>query len=132
MTEIVNALVFRKEKILLVKRSPHRRNYPGKWSFPGGHVEAGESIEDALKRELMEELAIRPTDYAFLQIIADPNALGAEVNYHIFAVTAWEEGEPTLQGSEHTEFKWVYPVDAISTPDLALSAYLNLFRQICS
>jgi len=43
--------------VLLQKRSLHR-DFPGKWEFPGGKVEKGESLEDALVRELFEELGV--------------------------------------------------------------------------
>ena len=42
--------------VLLVKRSPQMRFYPDVWDLFGGHVEGGESSEDALRREAMEEL----------------------------------------------------------------------------
>ena len=43
--------------ILLAER-PAGKPYEGYWEFPGGKVEAGETIEEALKREFMEELGI--------------------------------------------------------------------------
>jgi ADP-ribose pyrophosphatase YjhB (NUDIX family) len=53
----VGALIVRGSSILLVKR----RNPPnaGKWSVPGGLVELGETAEDAIRREVHEELGIR-------------------------------------------------------------------------
>ena len=45
MRNIVNALLLHEDKILLARRSQHRKAYPDRWSFPGGHVETGETIE---------------------------------------------------------------------------------------
>jgi ADP-ribose pyrophosphatase YjhB (NUDIX family) len=45
---IVNAILIRDGAVLLAKRSAHRKAYPGLWSFPGGHVESGETLDAAL------------------------------------------------------------------------------------
>lgn len=42
-------------KILIAKRNPRKR-YGGLWEFPGGKIERGETIEEALVREILEEL----------------------------------------------------------------------------
>jgi 8-oxo-dGTP diphosphatase len=50
-------LLFEQGRLLICQRSPHER-FPNKWEFPGGKVESGESLRDALLRELDEELGI--------------------------------------------------------------------------
>lgn len=56
MTRVVMGLLFDfSGKILIAKRNPQKR-YGGLWEFPGGKVEAGESYEEALVREIREEL----------------------------------------------------------------------------
>ena len=50
MRNIVNALLLRQGSVLLARRSPHPKAYPGLWSFPGRHVQAGETLEQALIR----------------------------------------------------------------------------------
>ena len=45
-------------KLLLVARRSAPPQFAGMWEFPGGKLEAGESFEDALHRELLEELGI--------------------------------------------------------------------------
>jgi 8-oxo-dGTP diphosphatase len=52
---VVAAVVRRKDAILVTRR-PDRPGRPGQWEFPGGKVEAGEREEDALAREIAEEL----------------------------------------------------------------------------
>lgn len=47
MSNIVNALLVREGTVLLARRSPRRAAYPGLWSFPGGHVEANETLDEA-------------------------------------------------------------------------------------
>jgi len=50
-----------KQQVLIAKR-PEHLHQGGLWEFPGGKVASGESPEQALKRELMEELAIEVND----------------------------------------------------------------------
>ena len=52
----VIAVVRRKDQVLLAQRS--RGSYLGKWGFPGGHVERGETVVEAGLRELMEETGV--------------------------------------------------------------------------
>jgi 8-oxo-dGTP diphosphatase len=44
--------------ILACRRADDERHHPGKWEFPGGKVEPGESLTESLRRELQEELGI--------------------------------------------------------------------------
>ena len=87
MTDIVNAVLIHENAVLLVKRNPHRRAYADMWSFPGGHVEAGELTEEALVRELREEIGIIPTDHNLIGTISDPNCTPDQpTKYHMYAV----------------------------------------------
>ena len=52
-------IVLRSDKVLLCQRRYDNPVLPGVWEFPGGKVEAGETIEDCLHRELLEEVNIR-------------------------------------------------------------------------
>jgi 8-oxo-dGTP diphosphatase len=54
----VTAGVIARAGTVLVCQRPAGGHHPGKWEFPGGKVEAGESIESAMRRELQEELGI--------------------------------------------------------------------------
>ena len=132
MTDIVNGLLVRDRHILMARRSPSRRTYPDTWSFPGGHVEDGETLERALKRELLEEIGVRARSWSFIQRFDDRSA-GADrpVTFHCYAVDEWV-GDPTNVGSEHTEIRWVGLCDAPGMPDLALPGYQALFEAIAA
>lgn len=50
-------------KVLIVKRNKDEIAYPGKWAFPGGKLERGETIMQALKREVLEEVGLEIEDW---------------------------------------------------------------------
>jgi 8-oxo-dGTP diphosphatase len=128
---IVNALLVRDGMVLLARRSPHRAAYPGLRSFPGGHVEQHEALIDALIREVGEEIGVVPKSFSFLASIIDPHATENDpATYHMYTVSAWDGGEPTLFGDEHTELQWFPPAAAIALPDLALEEYRPLLRRL--
>ena len=56
--EVVAGLIVQESRLLVCQRKENA-TFPLKWEFPGGKVESDEGHEDALRRELMEELGIR-------------------------------------------------------------------------
>ena len=68
---MVDGIIERDDKLLLVRRK--KDPFKGSLSFPGGKVDEGEKVEDALKRELKEEtnFDIEPTD--ILGVYSDPS-----------------------------------------------------------
>jgi len=77
----VGALIFNEDKVLLVKRG--RNPGKGQWSIPGGMVEIGETLADAVTREVLEEtgLQVRPVRLVktLERIFRDDNG---RVQYH--------------------------------------------------
>jgi mutator protein MutT len=59
----ISAVIRNEEgKFLVVKRGDHETAFPGKWAFPGGKLERGETILDCVRREVMEEAGIEIED----------------------------------------------------------------------
>lgn len=91
---------------LLVARRSAPPQFAGMWEFPGGKLEAGESFEDALHRELIEELGI--TVRLGAEVAADDDA-GWPLNERAVMRVWFAElldGEPRpLQ--DHDELRWV-------------------------
>lgn len=69
--EVVAGIIFFGNKVLCVQRPKNKFHYISeKFEFPGGKIEDGESKEEALKRELLEELAISPIiKSSFLKVV---------------------------------------------------------------
>ena len=58
LLNVVGAVLIKDNKIILPKRASNLKVMPNKYEFPGGKVEENETLEEALKRELYEELSI--------------------------------------------------------------------------
>ena len=100
---------------LLIARRPAGRPLAGLWEFPGGKVEAGEEPEDALVRELREELGI---EVAKANLAPLTFASHAYPDFHLLMpVYLCRRFEGRLAALEGQEFRWVRP-DALSRYDM--------------
>jgi 8-oxo-dGTP diphosphatase len=128
--EISAGLLCRQGHVLLGKRSTHRKAYPGVWDLPGGHVEAGEAVEQALVRELCEELGVFPTKWRKFAVLREP-AMGNEsagmLCFHLFLVTEWSGDPYNRQPDEHEMIAW-FTLDDVIGLTLAYAGYPELFR----
>lgn len=118
------ALVRSDGRLLLAQR-PKGKAMAGLWEFPGGKVEAGESPQGALARELVEELGVVVAE---ADMTAFSFAAHAYENFHllmpVFLVRRWE-GE--VEAREGQQLAWVSAAEIRSYP--APEADLPLFEQ---
>ena len=118
MLEVVCAIIVRREDgAVLLARRPVGKHLAGKWEFPGGKLEKGESKEMALQRELHEELGCRVTIVEALQCSQHTYKDGVSIKMFpmICEVVKGTAGPRAL---EHEEIQWVV-VDRIGAYDLA-------------
>lgn len=96
---VVAAVIQRGDRFLICRR-PDGKNHGGLWEFPGGKVDAGESLEDALKRELHEELAVEATHVGAVLFSVRDQKSGFDIHFISTSIA----GEPIAL--EHTELTW--------------------------
>lgn len=101
---VVCAIIVRDDRIMLAQRPPDKK-LGGLWEFPGGKVEAGESSEAALHRELKEELGCSVRITQTLTPYVHEYAWGSiELIPFICELTA---DSPEPHPHEHTALVWV-------------------------
>ncbi|GGL19120.1 (deoxy)nucleoside triphosphate pyrophosphohydrolase [Mangrovihabitans endophyticus] len=114
---IVAAAIVTDGRVLAAERSAPSE-VAGRWEFPGGKVEPGETDEAALVRECREELGVRVS--VGPRIGADvPLARGKAV-LRVFQVTLLEGTEP--RALEHAALRWLGPDELDSVPWLPADA----------
>lgn len=120
-------LLLRAGRVLLVHRHPDRSIYPDVWDLPGGHIEPGEIPEDALRREVREELGVDVTRFVEVEF---PDFFPA-AETHVFTVDAWQ-GEPTnLALDEHDRLGW-FTADELAGLTLADARMIGWLQGVLS
>lgn len=115
------AVVIRGEEVLLVRRA----NPPdaGRWGFPGGKIEIGETIQEAAVRELCEETSVRGEPLqAFAALDAFDRDEGGALRHHyvlLAVLCRWIAGEPSA-GDDALEVGW-FKISDLENDALVLS-----------
>jgi 8-oxo-dGTP diphosphatase len=107
IVEVAAAVMLRAEgREFLLAQRPEGKVYAGYWEFPGGKVEAGETVRQALIRELQEELGITVTACSpwLTRVFTYPHAT---VRLNFWRVTAWEGEIGITAPLEHSAFDWL-------------------------
>lgn len=103
--DVVVGIPVRDGKVLLCQRKPGKR-YALRWEFPGGKLEPGETHEQALERELFEELGVRPVTSTCIRTEQAAYPDGGLFTIVFYLVEALD-GEP--QNLDFNDIRWVEP-----------------------
>jgi 8-oxo-dGTP diphosphatase len=103
----VTAGILEENGLVLIARRKPGKHMGGKWEFPGGKIEMGETPEESLARELEEELDVRAR-IGELLCTSSWEGEGVSLELLVYRVMGFE-GTPVLR--EHEEIRWVQPKD---------------------
>ncbi len=109
---VVTGLIMKGSKVLVGLR-PEGKNLAGQWEFPGGKIETGEGPEEALARELREELGIEAEIGNI--VYAGTHSYGDTGILLLFYIVKYWKGEP--KNIHHREIKWV-ELEQLNTLDI--------------
>jgi ADP-ribose pyrophosphatase YjhB (NUDIX family) len=109
----VIAVVERNGRFLLARRG--KQPLQGYWGFPGGHIDPGETLVDAARRELYEETGLRAASgiaVHALDVLGDRSSDGHPLFHYVLVAVLFEhiEGEP-VAGDDAAELRWVTDED---------------------
>jgi 8-oxo-dGTP diphosphatase len=107
--QVAAAVLHRGGRILVARRPPGDA-LEGQWEFPGGKLEAGESPEVCLRRELQEELHLDCTIGPYLTTVRHRYPK-LEVELIVHAATPPDDLPAALASTAHSELRWVTPAE---------------------
>ncbi len=100
-------------RIFIQRRSKDRKLFPDTWDIVGGHLEQGETLEDALHREVREEtgwsVSIILGELGEHTYTGDDGLDRVETDYLVRV--DGDLSRPRLEAGKHTEFRWIGPDD---------------------
>lgn len=115
---ITTAGICIKDQKFLIGKRIEKGSIGNSWEFPGGKNRWGESVEETLKREFIEELGV---EIEVKELLATHEFTNKGVNYHLKAHRVEiKDNNPTFKLLVHTQFKWV-KFDEIKDYDFAPS-----------
>ncbi len=111
----VKALIRQDTRYLFLRRSPLFKAGPQKWDIPGGRIDPGEVLQDALAREVREEAGLRLETVN--KLLAAQDILVPDKDLHVVRLTHFATAVGTVTISdEHDEYKWMSLEEILAEP----------------
>ncbi|MBM3331286.1 NUDIX hydrolase [candidate division WOR-3 bacterium] len=120
----VDCIILVEGKVLLI----HRRNPPRGWALPGGFVEYGETVEDAVRREMKEETGLDLQDLTQFRVYSDPRR---DSRGHVVSVVFTARGMGKPEAGDDADRHRLVDLNAVSETELVFdhAAILGDFRE---
>tara|TARA_A100001015_G_scaffold294005_1_gene371280 strand:- start:409 stop:840 length:432 start_codon:yes stop_codon:yes gene_type:complete len=122
----IGIIINSENKVCLTKRQDHQ-TYANFWEFPGGKVDSNEKLEDALARELEEEIGIKVLRFDFMDCLESKTPSGRPLNLNFYKIKDYT-GEP--RSCEGQVLEWV-ALDKLKDYKL-LPANKPILKVLCS
>ncbi len=101
---VVKGIILHDQKVLMIKRAEDDAIHPGIWEFAGGKIEFGEALEDALMREIREEVDLTVTVDKLLYAATFMTHEHRQVVVLAYACAALDAG--VMLSFEHQDYLW--------------------------
>ncbi len=120
------ALIIKNQSVLLIQKGPEDIYNPLRWETPGGRLQAGESLDEQLRREVFEEVGLKvdvgvPLAIWSWQLGSEPS----DTVVGVLRMCTLTAGDPTASNQDATDFicRWTWvPLEEVSKYDLMPSA----------
>ena len=102
-----HALIRKGEEYLVLKRSERNDYMPLKWDIPGGIVEMGETVEQAVIREVKEETGLEIVLNEVIYIYSNINQVPQRQDFQAVYDCLYIDGKVDINQREHETYRWI-------------------------
>lgn len=101
-----HGLIYKNNKFLITRRAKNDDYMPGLWDLPGGTIDHGEEIIDALNREIFEETNLKIKKPKIIFVFSHLSGIYRHQTELVYQCD-YKSGKLELNQNEHDDFKWV-------------------------